>query len=408
MTTAQQNQAQNKSSLMPVYARLPISFVSGKGVRLLDTEGKSYLDALSGLAVCGLGHAHPAITSAIAAQAGTLIHTSNLYQIDLQEQLATKLCELSGMDRVFFSNSGTEANEAAIKLVRKYGHQQGLDVPNVVVMNGAFHGRTMAALSASGNRKMQAGFEPLFDGFCRAPFDDVAALEQIGTNRKDVVAVLLEPIIGEGGVIIPKPDYLKKVRTLCDEYGWLLVLDEVQTGNGRTGNFFAYQGAGVLPDVVTTAKGLANGVPIGACLARGVAAEVLSAGTHASTFGGNLLACAAALATLKTLEQDKLIERAATAGELLQTELRERLAGYNLVKEIRGQGLMIAIELAYPCPGLTQRAIEHGLLLNVIQDRVIRLLPPLIVSDADCAEIATIIGDVLDEVPVVLDNGAKS
>ena len=394
---AQQSQPQPASSLMSVYARLPVSFVSGQGVHLFDADGKRYLDALSGIAVCGLGHAHPAVTQAVTHQAKTLLHTSNLYQIEPQARLAEKLCQLSGMDKVFFSNSGSEANETAIKLARLYGHERGFEVPTIVVMDGAFHGRTLAALSASGNRKIQAGFEPLVDGFCRAPFDDVDALEQIAVHRKDVVAVMLEPIIGESGVIVPSPDYLQKVRALCDKQGWLMVLDEVQTGNGRTGHYFAYQGAGALPDVVTTAKGLGNGVPIGACLARGVAANVFKPGNHGSTFGGNLLACAAALATLETLEQEQLIARAAQAGDLLQKALKKHLAGHNLVQEIRGQGLMIGIEMVHTYPGLAMRALNRGLLINVIDDRVIRLLPPLIVSDADCEQIAGIIGEIVAE-----------
>lgn len=377
-----------KSSLMNAYARLPVSFERGQGVYLYDTEGKAYLDALSGLAVCGLGHAHPGVQKALADQAGTLLHTSNLYHIPMQEALAEKLCELSGMDRVFFSNSGTEANETAIKLARRHGHAKGIKAPALVVMEGAFHGRTLAALSASGNRAIQAGFEPLVEAFCRAPYNDIEALHRIASNRKDVVAIMLEPILGEAGVIVPDANYLNEVRTLCDKQGWLMILDEVQTGNGRTGTFFAYQSTKAVPDVVTIAKALGNGVPIGACLARGDAADVLVPGSHGSTFGGNPLACAAAIAVLKTMLDEALIPRAAEVGELLQAELKSRLKGSNLVSDIRGQGLMIGIELSEPFPDLAKRALAQGLLINVIGDKIIRLLPPLILTDEQAVIIA--------------------
>ena len=292
------------SNLMETYKRLPVAFARGAGAYLEDTDGKKYLDALTGIAVCGLGHAHPNVTRAIADQAGALTHTSNLYEIPLQTSLAEKLCARSGMDKVFFGNSGAEANEAAIKIARLHGHNQGIEKPTVVVMEGSFHGRTMATLTATGNRKVQAGFEPLLKGFVRAPFGDADAVALIAKNNPDVTAVLVEPVLGEGGVIIPADDYLARLRAICDEHNWLLMLDEVQTGNGRTGAYFAYQKAGILPDVVTTAKGLGNGVPIGACLARGHAADILQPGNHGSTFGGNPLVCAAAHAVLDTLEAD--------------------------------------------------------------------------------------------------------
>ncbi|MGD8829935.1 MAG: aspartate aminotransferase family protein [Pseudomonadales bacterium] len=375
------------SHLMETYKRLPVAFVRGSGVYLEDTAGRQYLDALTGLAVCGLGHAHPAISRAIAEQAATLTHTSNLYEVPLQERLAEKLCALSGMDRVFFGNSGAEANEAAIKIARLHGHGRGIDKPTTVVMEGSFHGRTMATLTATGNRKVQAGFEPLLKGFVRAPFGDADAVAQIAQNNPDVTAVLVEPILGEGGIVIPDDGYLADLRRICDEQGWLLMLDEVQTGNGRTGTFFAYQQSGVMPDVVTTAKGLGNGMPIGACLARGAAAEILKPGNHGSTFGGNLLACAAATAVLDTMEADGLFERARVLGERIVSGLGKALAGNNSVSEIRGRGLMIAVEMAAPCAEFVTRGLEAGVLINVTRDNVVRLLPPLTLTDAEADEL---------------------
>ncbi|MDH3643513.1 MAG: aspartate aminotransferase family protein, partial [Gammaproteobacteria bacterium] len=301
--------------IMETYGRLPVAFTRGEGAYLFDTDGKRYLDGLCGLAVTGLGHAHPRVTAAIADQASALLHTSNLYEIPLQARLADRLCELSGMDRVFFGNSGAEANEAAIKIARLYGNKRDVKRPTIIVLDDSFHGRTMATLTATGNRKVHAGFEPLLSGFVRAPYNDVDAVQQIANNNQDVVAVMAEPVLGEGGVIISDDDYLPGLRAICDANDWLLILDEVQTGNGRTGKFFAYQHTDILPDVVTTAKGLGNGVPIGACLARGVAAETLQPGNHGSTFGGNPLACSAAHAVLDGLTEDHLIERAAELGE---------------------------------------------------------------------------------------------
>jgi acetylornithine aminotransferase len=369
--------------LMETYKRLPVAFARGTGNWLEDTEGKRYLDALSGIAVCGLGHAHPRVTRAIAEQAGTLLHTSNLYKVPLQERLADRLCELSGMERVFFANSGAEANEAAIKIARLHGNNRNLSKPSIIVMETSFHGRTMATLTATGSRKVQAGFEPLLTGFLRAPFNDVEAISKIAANANEVVAILVEPVQGEGGIAVPAPDYLAKLRQICDDQGWFLMLDEVQTGNGRTGKFFAYQHTGILPDVVTTAKGLGNGVPIGACLARGTAATVFGPGNHGSTFGGNPLVCAAANAVLDALVEDDLMPRATELGARILGGLRERLSGNNQVRDIRGVGLMIGIELAEPCGELVAQGLEAGILINVTRDNVVRLLPPLTLSDAE-------------------------
>ena len=375
------------ASVMNTYARLPVAFVSGAGARLTDEDGQSYLDALSGIAVCGLGHAHPVVAEAIAEQARTLIHTSNLYRVPLQEQLAERLCALTGMKQAFFGNSGAEANEAAIKLARLYGHRKGITNPTIVVMEGAFHGRTMATLTATGNRKVQAGFEPLVPGFVRAPFGDLAAVESIAEHQSNVVAVFVEPIQGEGGIVVPPADYLPGLRALCDAKGWLLMLDEVQSGAGRTGRLFAHEHAGILPDVLTTAKGIANGFPIGAALTSGAAHEVLGPGTHGSTFGGNPLACAAALATLSVLTNGDTLPRVAALGDRMQSRFKQALAGDNRVREVRGHGLMLGIELAEAPERFVERALEARLLLNVTQGKVIRLLPPFILTDAEADQI---------------------
>ena len=369
------------AALMNTYARLPVAFERGAGSWLWDTRGERYLDALSGIAVCGLGHAHPEVAQAIAEQAATLVHTSNLYQVPLQARLAERLAALTGLQQAFFCNSGAEANEAAIKLARKYGHARGIAVPTVVVADGSFHGRTLATLSATGSRKVQAGFEPLVQGFTRVPYDDLDALRRVAEHRRDVVALLIEPLQGEGGIRVPSPDYLAGARALCNEHGWLLMLDEIQTGMGRSGHWFACQRSGVTPDVMTLAKGLANGVPIGACLAGGHALDVLGTGNHGSTFGGNPLACRAALATLDIIERGGYVERAGRLGEQLLTRLHSRLAGCAGVVDVRGQGLLIGIELDRPCAELVQRALEQKLLINVTADRVVRLLPPLVMSD---------------------------
>jgi acetylornithine/N-succinyldiaminopimelate aminotransferase len=366
--------------LMATYARLPVQFERGEGVWLWDTEGRQYLDALGGIAVCALGHAHPGVAQAISDQARRLVHTSNLYGITLQEQLAERLCKLSGMERAFFCNSGAEANEAAIKIARLYGHGREITTPTIIVMENSFHGRTLATLTATGSRKVQAGFEPLVQGFIRVPYNDLQAIKTVAENSNDVVAVLVEPIQGEGGINIPDPDYLLGLRRICDDHGWLLMLDEIQTGMGRTGEWFACQHTGMLPDVITVAKALGNGVPIGACLARGTAAGLMHPGNHGTTFGGNPLATRAALAVLDAIEQEQLVAHAAELGRQLLEGFREQLAGLAGVKEIRGLGLMIGIELDRPCAVLVGRALERGLLINVTAERVIRLLPPLVTT----------------------------
>ena len=377
-------------SVMPTYTRYPVAFVKGEGSYLIDDKGKRYLDALAGIAVCVLGHAHPKVAAAISDQAKSLIHTSNLYNIPPQVELAERLCEISGMENVFFCNSGAEANEAALKLARRYGNEKGVETPEVIVMEGSFHGRTMATLTATGTRKVQAGFEPLLTGFVRAPFDDVEAIEAIAAESASVVAILVEPVLGEGGVHVPAPDYLEKLRAICDAKNWLLMLDEVQTGNGRTGKYFAYQHTSIMPDVVTTAKGLANGVPIGACLAHGEAASILIAGTHATTFGGNYLACSAALATVEELTSG-VIDQAAQTGDRMRARLRAGLEGLNQVKDVRGLGMMVAVELTEPCTDLVNKAMDAGLLLNVTTDTVIRMLPPLNFSDEEADKAVDIV-----------------
>ena len=382
---------------MSSYQRLPVAFVRGEGVWLWDTEGRRYLDAVGGIAVCTLGHAHQAVAQAVAEQAAVLVHTSNLYRIPLQERLAERLVALSGMDQAFFCNSGAEANEAAIKIARLLGHERGLGTPAIVVMEGAFHGRTLATLTATGDRKVQAGFEPLVQGFVRVPYGDLEALRAVSANRREIVAVLCEPIQGEGGVVIPPPGYLAGLREVCDRNGWLLMLDEVQTGMCRTGRWFAFQHEGITPDVMTLAKSLGNGVPIGACLARGAAAGLIRPGKHASTFGGNPLVCRAALAVLDQLEQGRLAERAAALGEALLERLRRALGGVPGVVEIRGRGLIIGVVLDRPCGELVERALGLGLLINVTAERVVRLLPPLILSDAEAADLVERLGTVIRE-----------
>ena len=366
------------SHVMNTYARLPVAFARGEGVWLWDTNGKRYLDAVAGVAVCGLGHGHPRFVAALREQIGKLIHTSNLYEITLQEQLADKLCAISGMENVFFCNSGCEANEAAIKLARLYGHKKDIESPAIVVMEKAFHGRTIATLSATGSRKVQAGFEPLVAGFVRVPFDDLEAVKRVAEMNRNVVAVLVELLQGEGGVNVCHEGYLRGLREICEAHGWLLMLDEVQSGMGRTGKWFAFQHSGVKPDVMPLAKGLANGLPIGACLANGPAAHLFKPGNHGSTFGGNPLACAAALATLDIIEEERLMENAVKVGDYIRAELGRQIGGLKGVKEIRGQGLMIGIELEYACGELVQQALDRGFLINVTVDNVVRLLPPLV------------------------------
>lgn len=379
--------------LMTTYNRQPVTFVNGEGAWLWDTAGKRYLDALAGVAVNGLGHAHPRLTQALCEQAGRLIHVSNIYGIAEQEQLADRLCALSGMDKAFFCNSGCEANEAAIKLARLYGHHKGIENPAIVVMDKAFHGRTLATLSATGTRKVQAGFEPLVPGFVRVPFDDLDAVRHVAAHNMNVVAVLVEPIQGEGGINIPQDatGYLRGLREICDAQGWLLMLDEVQSGIGRTGTWFAFQHTDVIPDVMTLAKGLGSGMPIGACLAHGAAAEVFTPGKHGSTFGGNPLACAAGLVTLQVIEDEKLCGHAEKLGNLIRENLEMQLQGIAGVVKVRNAGLMIGIELDRPCGDLVGLALEAGLLINVTADKVIRLLPPLVMQQDEARQLVDLL-----------------
>lgn len=373
--------------LMNTYGRLPVAFSHGEGSWLIDTEGKRYLDALSGIAVNTLGHNHPKLVSAIAAQAAKVLHTSNIYRIPQAEQLSDRLAALSGMSEVFFCNSGCEANEAAIKLARFYGHQKGVDSPVVIVMEKAFHGRTLATLSATGNRKAQAGFEPLVSGFVRVPYNDLPAIEAVVNSNQNVVAVMLEAIQGEGGIHLASPELLQGLRQLCDDKELLLICDEVQCGMGRTGTWFGFQHAGILPDVVSLAKGLGGGVPIGACLAAGKAAGLFHPGNHGSTFGGNPLACTAALTTIGAMEAEGLLENAVTVGDGIRHGFAEALKGLPGVVDIRGKGLMIGIELDRPCGGLVTQALDAGLLINVTAERVVRLLPALNFSVAEGEEL---------------------
>ena len=383
------------SHVMHTYKRLPVTFERGEGCWLWDKQGKRYLDALAGIAVCGVGHSHPRLVKAISEQAAQLVHTSNLYEIERQEQLGDRLAALSGMDEVFFCNSGCEANEAAIKLARLYGHGKGIDTPAIIVLEKAFHGRTIATLSATGSRKVQAGFEPLVPGFVRVPFDDLAAVKKVAGNNHNVVAVLVEPIQGEGGINICHDGYLQGLREICEANGWLLMLDEVQSGIGRTGKWFAFQHSGVKPDVMTLAKGLASGVPIGACMVSGRATGVFKPGNHGSTFGGNPLACAAALATLSIIEDEKLMANAVAIGELITSGMRAALAGHAGVREIRNKGLMIGIELDIECSELVKLALADGLLINVTADNVVRLLPPLTMQRAEAQQVITQLGALI-------------
>ena len=384
-------------NLMDTYSRLPVTFVKGKGVWLWDDQGKKYLDALAGIAVCSIGHCHPKLVKAISEQAGTLIHTSNLYHIDKQEKLAKKLAILSGLNKSFFCNSGAEANEAAIKLARLYGHNKGIDLPTVIVMEHSFHGRTMATLTATGNRKVQAGFEPLLTGFARVPFNDLEAITQVSVHNKNVVAILVEPYQGEGGINIPQTGYLEGLRRICDKNGWLLMLDEVQSGIGRSGKWFAFQNSGIIPDVITLAKGLGSGVPIGACIAGNVAGEVFKPGNHASTFGGNPLACTAAITTLDVIEEEGLMCNALEQGNFMHENFQDQLSNLDHVTQIRGQGLMIGIELTKPCGELVKKALKQGLLLNVTSDNVVRLLPSLVIKKNETEQIVNMVSTLIKE-----------
>jgi len=386
--------------IMNTYGRLPVSFVKGDGCYLYDNQGKRYLDALTGIAVCGLGHSHPAVTQAICEQASTLMHTSNLYAIPKQELLADKLCELSAMDRVFFSNSGAEANEAAIKIARRYGHSKNIELPTIIVTHKSFHGRTLSTLSATGNAKIHAGFEPLVPGFIHIDYNDMDAIKQLARANNSIVAIMVEPVQGEGGLTTPDNNYLKDIRSFCDTNNYLMILDEIQTGVCRTGKWFAGQHSGIVPDIMTLAKGLGNGFPIGACLAKGVAAETLVPGTHGSTFGGNPLACAAALATINTMQEEQLDQRAAYLGNYFQQGFKKALAALiaeEKVLDIRGKGLMIGIELDRPCTELVRQALDKKLLINVTADSVVRLLPALITTNQQADEIIALVSELIIE-----------
>ncbi len=374
-------------ALITTYNPLPVSFTHGEGVWLYDEKGQAYLDGLSGIAVCGLGHAHPDITRTIQEQAAKLIHCSNSYLIKEQQQLAEKLLAIAGMQQVFFGNSGAEANEAAIKLARLYGHKKGISSPSIIVMERAFHGRTMGTLTASGSRKVQAGFEPFLPGFIRAPFNDFEAIQTITHNREDIVAIMLEPIQGEGGIYTADDNYLRNLAQLCKDQDYLLILDEIQTGNARTGKFFSYMHAGISPDIVTTAKGLGNGMPISACLMNPKACDLFKPGNHGSTFGGNPLACATALTVLEVIERDKLCERVKHNSERLKTQLMEALSSHPGVRAFRGKGYMLGIELDRPAMDARKIGLDQGVLFNVTAENVIRLLPPLIISEEEIDEL---------------------
>lgn len=382
--------------LMNTYAPMDLAFTKGEGAWLWDENGKRYLDAISGLGVCALGHAHPELARVIAEQAATLMHTGNLVRIPWQEALAAKLCEITGMDRVFFGNSGAEAIECALKITRLVGHQRGFDTPTVAVMEKGFHGRTMAALTATGSRKVQAGFEPLVSGFVRAPFDDIDALRKIGQHAGEITAVLVEPIQGESGVRTAQPGYLAALRALCDEQGWLLIFDEIQSGLCRSGRWYAHQHEDIQPDILTTAKALANGLPIGACVARGEAAGAMKPGQHGSTFGGNPLVSRAACTVLDIMQRDGLADRAAESGRFIMQAFRERLGETPTVREIRGRGLMIGIELDRPAGAVKEQAMKSGVIINVTQENVIRLLPPLIIDRAQAEEIVAVVSDSIE------------
>jgi len=385
--------------LMNTYARLPIAFARGEGAWLWDESGRRYLDAVSGLGVTALGHAHPQVAAVIAEQARLLIHTANLARIPWQEKLAGRLAEISGLDRAFIANSGTEAIECALKIVRLAGHEKGIDQPGVIVMENSFHGRSLAALSATGSRKVQAGFEPLVGGFVRVPFNDCRAIEKIASHANEVTAVLVEPVQGEAGIRVPSPGYLAALRNICDTQGWLLIFDEIQCGLGRTGKWYACQHENVLPDMLTTAKALANGLPVSACLARGKSAELLTPGRHGSTFGGNPLVCRTACTVLDVMHEEDLPARADRLGQIMLAAFRERLEKHPAVVDIRGRGLMIGLELDREIDFLKERALQHNLLLNVTQHKVIRLLPPLIIDEGQAEEIVTKVCGLVENLP---------
>ncbi len=385
------------ASLMAAYGRLPVTMTRGEGARLWDDTGREYLDALSGIAVCALGHANPAITHAIAEQAGELMHVSNLYRIPQQEALGDDLCRLSGMDKAFFCNSGAEANEACIKIARLHGHSKGIKTPTIIVTDTAFHGRTMATIAATGNTKIKAGFGPMLEGFEIVPFNDADAVRAVASARNDIVAVMIEPIQGEGGINIPDDGYLQALRQICDENDWLLLCDEIQSGMGRTGKWFAHQHENIKPDVMSLAKALGNGMPIGACLARGAAADLIQPGSHGTTFGGNPIACRVAGTVVHELEHRHLVERAGVLGTRMREGFNNALHNQPGIKDIRGRGMMIGIELDVPCAELVTKALENGILLNVTADQVVRLLPPYILTDEQSDDLVRRISDLIIE-----------
>jgi acetylornithine aminotransferase len=385
------------SHVMNTYARLPVAFVRGQGVWLYDEAGKQYLDALAGIAVNTLGHAHPRLVRALTEQIGRIIHTSNLFQIPLQEQAADRIAAITGLDEVFFCNSGLEANEAAIKVARKYGHDRGVAEPAIIVMEKAFHGRSLATLSATGSRKVQAGFEPLVQGFVRVPLNDLDAARQVAEHNKNVVAVFVEPIQGEGGVNVSRMEYLRGLKEICDRHEWLFMSDEVQCGLGRTGKWFVYQHAGIQPDVVPLAKGLASGVPVGACVVGGRAKGVFKPGNHGSTFGGNPLAMCAVVTTLDTVQEEGLLENAVRVGDAIRLGLGAALRGVAGVTEIRGMGMMIGVELDRPCGEIVKTALARGLVTNVTADNVIRILPPLVMNEIEGRQVVERLAPIVKE-----------
>ncbi len=385
------------ASLMAAYGRLPVTMTRGEGARVWDDNGREYLDGLSGIAVTALGHANPAISQAISDQAQSLMHVSNLFHIPQQEALGEQLCRLSGMDKAFFCNSGAEANEACIKIARLHGHARKIGTPTIIVTDTAFHGRTMATIAATGNTKIKAGFGPMMPGFHVVPFGDADAVEEAARLRHDIVAVLVEPVQGEGGINVPEPGYLKRLRSICDDNNWLLMCDEIQSGMGRTGKWFAHQHEGISPDVMALAKALGNGMPIGACLARGAAAELIQPGTHGTTFGGNPIACRVALTVIEQIEKHHLVERAGQLGEHMRNGFRNTLHNQPGVKDIRGLGMMMGIELEVPCAELVGKALSAGLLLNVTAGNVVRLLPPYILSDEQADDMVRRTSDLIIE-----------
>ena len=389
---------ESNHAIMPTYGRLPVTFSHGEGAVLYDTDGRAYLDGVSGIAVTNLGHNHPGVTAAVTEQASRLVHTSNLYHIRLQERVAEMLSEATGMDNMFFCNSGAEANEAAIKLARRYGDRKGIAQPKIIVLDGAFHGRTIGALSATGNAKIRQGFGPLLEGFVRVPANDLPAIEQIGEPFADVVAVMVEPIQGEGGIKPLAPDYLKSLRDMCTANDWLLIFDEVQTGNGRCGSTYLFEQLAVVPDVLLTAKGLGNGLPIGVCMARGAAAQQLGPGDHGSTYGGNPLCCAAAVAVLTALKEDNVMPQAEILRHHLIESLKQRITDPALIADIRGRGLMIGIQPSTSTDSIVKRGLERGLLLNIAGGDTIRVLPPLIMSREQAGELGSGIANVLNEI----------